>query len=162
LWDSAPYLPVGGAFAPHSLLNESQAAWQEDQKTLETLKTRGVLDLILRPGIPLTEIPPASFQRLIDYLDAQNFRYGLEFGAGITTPLTGTVIKPTVYHFYEKDALTASWQVSNANAGLFILVDTDNQNQLVKLDVVTVSGPVVSVPIEAPPTGGRVVAQFYP
>lgn len=162
LWDNAPYVPVGGAFAPRSFISEGEAAWQEDQKTLSTLKARGIHDLIIRPGVPLTEVPTGSFQKLIDFLEANDFHYGLEFGTGITTPLSGTVIKPTVYRFYEKDALTASWQVSNTDAGLFVLVDVDSQNALVKMDLVTVNGPVVSVPVETNAAAGRVVAQFYP
>src|SRR5689334_18278187 len=37
VWDNAPYLPVGGAFTPHSLRSDSEVLWQEDTKALETL-----------------------------------------------------------------------------------------------------------------------------
>ena len=57
------------------------------------------------------------------YLDANDFRYGLSFGKGMSRPLVGMVIRPTVYRYFEVNGLTATWQVSNTDSGLFALVE---------------------------------------
>src|SRR5206468_1067653 len=99
----------------------------------------------------------------VNYLDAGDFRYGLTFGQGIARPLVGTVIRPTVYRYYEKEGVTATWQVSNTDAGLFALVDADSGNKLVRADYIVVNSTVLTLPLEVPATVlGRVIAQFYP
>lgn len=163
VWDGVPYLPVGGAFAPHSFLSESDEAWQEDIKTLQLLKTKSIHDLIIWPGKPIPEIKTASIQRLIDYLEANDFAYGLGFGKGITRHLTGFVVRPTVYRYYQAESfLTATWQVENTDGAVFALVDIDNQNQIARAAAIAVNSTIVTVPVETPKNGDRVYAQLYP
>ncbi len=163
IWDNAPYLPVGGAFAPRSFTSDTDAAWLEDVKALETLKARGLRDLIIWPAKPLASVPIASLQRLADYLDANDFNYGLSFGPGLTTPLTGTVVKPGTYRYADtKESLTATWQVPNADSGLFILTDTSNENRIVRGLVVQAQDETISASAEAPADAGKVVALLYP
>ena len=163
VWDGTPYLPVGGAFSPRSLSSNDDAAWADDKKALETLKSRSVRDLIIWPEKPLPDVAPASLQRLFDYLDANEFRYGLAFGPGLTTPLTGTVVRPATYRYDSRDSLTAQWQVSNADAALYVLVDlTDKDNKILRGGGVFIKDPQVSVPIELPPSSSRAIALLYP
>src|SRR5579884_2585139 len=108
LWDSTPYLPVGGRFAARSLQSDTDAAWQADVQELTALKAKGVRDLIVWPSRSLPGISAAALQRLVSYLDANDFRYGLSFGLGLTAPLTGTIVRPSVYRYADtKDSLTA-------------------------------------------------------
>jgi hypothetical protein len=87
VWDGQPYVPVGGSFASHYLAEgQTEAHWEKDAAGLATLKSRGVLDILLDPTISAPDVPAAAWQRLIDHLDANGFHYGILFGAGITTP----------------------------------------------------------------------------
>ena len=95
-WDGAPYLPVGGAFTPHFWAEgQTDAAWDADTQALQTLKQHGVTDLSLTAGPGgLTHVPTAAVQRLLDYLDANGFQYGLEIADFPQDPLVGYVVKP--------------------------------------------------------------------
>lgn len=81
-WDGAPYLPVGTCFTARSLAEPDKPdAWAADQEALRAQKQAGVLDVYVRP--PLGATPTvAAWQRLVDFLDAEGFHYGL----GITPP----------------------------------------------------------------------------
>jgi hypothetical protein len=162
LWDGAPYLPVGGEFAPRSFGASSDAGWQDDVKALELLKARGIRDLIIWPDKPLVEIPTAVLQRLIDYLDANDFRYGLSFGQGLTTPATGYVVKPNQYRYENPRELTALWQVSGVDRGLYFLVDGANDARFVRGGEATVHDGVASAPIDVPQTVAKPVALLLP
>jgi hypothetical protein len=161
-WDAQPYLPVGGAFAPHSFLTDGDAAWQEDVAALSTLKSKGLLDLLIWPGKPLPEIPVASFQRLVDYLDANGFRYGLAFGPGMTTQLSGTIVKPATYRFDDKDSLTAAWTVPDADSGLVVQLDPDNDSKIIRNDIIPTRDSVISVPVEPPDATSKVITLLFP
>lgn len=98
-WEGTPYLPVGGAFTPQFWADgQTDASWEQDKKALETLKKSGVQDVYLYAGQRgLTRIPTAAVQRVLDYLDANGFRYGIEIADFPGNPLVGYVVKPSVY-----------------------------------------------------------------
>jgi len=165
IWDGAPYVPVGGAFSPRSFESQDPSAWQQDQAALETLEKHQVTDILVWPQRALTEIPAAAFQRLVDYLDAHGFRYGVEFGPGMSAPLEGTVVKPGSYRFADvKESLTATWQVSDADRAIFILTDVDRDNEVLKkfAAVVKVAAGTVTQPIDQSLADSKVVAILYP
>lgn len=160
IWDGKPYLPVGGSFTPHSFaLSESKTddvAWQEDVHALETLKASGIQDILLSPDRPLVDIPIKSIQRLLDYLDAKDFHYGVSFGPGITQMTSGFVVKPTVYR---KDArpnpsndtiLTAEWLTSNTDRGVVFMYDGASDSKMFQIFDIGVKDGIASVPVEAP------------
>lgn len=163
-WDSAPYLPAGGRFVARSLQTDTDAAWQEDVQELTTLKAKGVRDLIVWPTRSLPEIPTSALQRLVSYLDANDFRYGLAFGPGLTAPLTGTIVRPAAYRYEDtKDSLTATWQVPNTDRGLFVLTDVTDDNKIAAAPAeVPAHDNLISIPLELPATGIRYVALLYP
>jgi len=164
LWDSTPYLPVGGRFAARSLQSDTDAAWQADVQELTALKAKGVRDLIVWPSRSLPGISAAALQRLVSYLDANDFRYGLSFGLGLTAPLTGTIVRPSVYRYADtKDSLTATWQVPNTDRGLFVLADATEDNKIAGPPAeVPVHDSLISIPLELPATGVHFVALLYP
>lgn len=168
MWDGAPYLPVGGSFTPACLNDELETSWQKDVSNLELLKSKGVLDVLIAPQKSLPEIKQTLFQRLLDYLDANGFKYGIAFGTGLNKPLAGHVIRPTVYRYQEKGGLTATWQVSNTNAGLYVVSDPDGNDAVVKSNYIEVANDlaIVSLEIATEPDkvkpGDRLNATFYP
>ncbi|HSV73176.1 MAG TPA: hypothetical protein VLH79_05400 [Chthonomonadales bacterium] len=125
LWDGKPYIPVGGVFEPRLLragaLDADAAA---DAAALDTLKSKGLLDVIIRPpGSPLAA-SAGQWQRLIDMLEARGFRYGVGFGTGMDAPLTGHVIWPSAYRTQPLEAgADATWEVTDGDSAWFILVD---------------------------------------
>lgn len=98
-WGGAPYIPVGGAFTPSSWAADAKdESWSADKQTLDNWKAHGVLDVCLSAGnVGLTQVPVDRVQRVIDYLDANGFRYGIEIADYPKDPLVGYVIKPGVY-----------------------------------------------------------------
>ena len=99
LWGGTPYVPVGGTFTPASWAADASAdAWNADKQSLDNWKSHGVLDICLDAGsVGLTQVPPDRVQRVIDYLDANGFRYGIEVADFPKDPLVGYVVKPGVY-----------------------------------------------------------------
>lgn len=164
MWDKAPYIPVGGAFSPRSLSDVSEAAWQADTNALSTLKAKGLLDVLISPPKSLPELPATALQRLIDYLDSNGFRYGLGFGPGITRPLTGTVVKPANYRYFEADSLTASWRVSNADNGLVTVLEDSNSGDYHILQATRygIKDDFLAVPLEPMKSSGKLISLLYP
>ena len=77
---------------------QTDAAWDADTQALQTLKRHGITDLALTAGPGgLTHVPPAAVQRLLDFLDANGFQYGLEIADFPQDPLVGYIIKPASY-----------------------------------------------------------------
>lgn len=165
VWDEAPYLPVGGAFTPRSLADATDSAWLDDVKALTTLKSKGVQDILLLPVKPLTEIPASALQRLFDYLDTNDFRYGLSFGPGIAAPLSGIIVKPISYRAPDStDTLSATWRVPDADWGYYLLADAgqSSDNKIVREGVVPQREGIISIPVEPSTTESKVIALLYP
>ncbi len=98
-WEGAPYLPAGAVFVPQSWTGAGgEDDWAKDKAALDALGKGGVHDLVLSAGAKgLTHVPPAAAQRVLDYLDANGFHYGLRIADFPKDPLIGYVVKPAVY-----------------------------------------------------------------
>jgi hypothetical protein len=164
VWDNVPYLPVGGDFTPRSLSDSSDAAWQEDIRTLSTLHDKGVLDVVIAPEKSLPDIPLGAFQRLIDHLETNGFRYGLAFGPGVSKPLTGLVVKPANYRYFEADSLTAHWHASNADRGLVTILEDSNNGEyhVVQATSYPIKDDFLSVPLDPSKATGKLIGLLYP
>ena len=125
-WDNAPYLPVGAAFLPRSWTGSgTDEEWAKDQLALGALSKRGVREVVLSAGAKgLTHVPPAAVQRVLDYLDANGFHYGLEIADFPKDPLIGYVIKPSVYRNPAPSASgpTQFRHIPNLAGGFYLLV----------------------------------------
>jgi hypothetical protein len=132
IWDNAPYVPVGGTFSPRYLaLGATEANWAKDAEALQVLKSKGIADIIIDPVISAVDIPAAAWQKVLDYLDANGFRYGITFGTGITTPLTGTVVKPTNYRIEDvRENQDTSWNTSDTDSAYYVFVDGGDASQV--------------------------------
>ena len=98
LWDGEPYIPVGGAFASRYIaLGPTEENYAADVEALETIKSKGITDILLKSTGPITSTEPANWQRIIDYLDANGFTYGIEMDDGPKQPLAGYIIAPNLY-----------------------------------------------------------------
>jgi len=126
-WDREPYIPVGGAFCPRYLAEgQTESNWAADMKALDSLKAKGMQDILINPVVSAAEIPAAAWQKLIDYVDANGFRYGIAFGVGIRAPLTGTLVKPQSYRQPNiKEGAEIGWRVSDADSARVVIADTD-------------------------------------
>ena len=98
-WDGTPYLPVGATFVPATWTDlPTDDNWAKDKAALDLLAKNGVHDVLLSAGtLGLTHVSPAAVQRVLDYLDAHHFDYGLRVADQPDAPLVGYVVKPAVY-----------------------------------------------------------------
>lgn len=98
-WEGTPALPAGVVFTPQSWAGAAtDDEWAKDKAALDVLAKQGVHDMLLTAGTRgLTHVPTAAAQRVLDYLDANGFHYGLRIADFPKDPLIGYVIKPAVY-----------------------------------------------------------------
>ncbi len=163
LWNGVPYLPVGGTFTPRSLKDAGADAWAADQKRLSLFKEKGVLDLLIKPEGSLSHLPPAQLQRLVDFLDANGFRYGLAFGTGMETPLQSVVIKPNAYRQEVVEGATSQFNVSDSTRALYFVIDlTEKDYRILNSGMVEVKDNAAVVPVELPAGISRAVTLLYP
>jgi len=99
VWDGTPYIPAGAAFAPSYFLSQTDASWQADVGALQALKGKGITDLLIRPAAPASSVPSDAWQKLIDYLDQEGFRYGIDLADGPRGRATGFVVCPRKYKY---------------------------------------------------------------
>lgn len=162
VWDGKPFVPVGGVFCPRYLHGPpTEENWAADISVLESLKARGLLDLIIQPVVSVLGVPASAWQRLVDYLDANGFRYGVAFGSGVDAPLTAYLVRPTTYRIANlRDGTDIVWEVADSPDARYALVDPADATQLLNEGVVRVRDGTATVP------GSRViegaVAILYP
>lgn len=162
-WDGKPYIPVGGTFMPRALaLGATEENWAADIKALDALKAKGVLDLIIDPVVSATDISPAVWQRLIDTLEAGGFRYGIAFGQGVKTPLSGIVVRPQVYRIAGvRDNSDVVWDVDDADNARYVVADATDGTRILKEGQVRVRDGTATAAVGATAPGGA-VALLYP
>ncbi len=160
-WDGKPYLPLGQSITPQSFSSTRPDVWEADVQKLEKLKSIGILDLIVTPPGTLTDTPPASFQRLVDYLEEQGFTYGIEFGKGITRSVFGTVVKPNSYRFIDKNSLSATWNVSGSETNLYVITSTTEDSKIIRINEAPTIDGVATASLENV-NSDRIVALLYP
>ena len=161
LWDSEPYIPVGGAFVSRYLaLGATEENYNADIKALDTIKSRGITDIILKSTGPITAVDPAAFQKIIDYLDANGFTYGIEMNDGPKEALSGYLVSPNRYRLEgptTETTITCDWP--DVDSALYVVVN--------KMDnaVKTVGGAVkrdgkISVHLAEPLVSGQILIVY--
>lgn len=162
-WDGHAYIPVGANFSPRSLsASPTEEDWQRDVASLDALKTHGVTDLIVRPRGSVTEIPTATWQRLITKLEQGGFTYGIAFGVGVPARLTGTVVHPAGFRSLTVEpGHDVTWNVPGCDTGLVALVNGDDGADVYRLGRVRADNGAVTITADmAVPQG--TVALLYP
>ncbi|MDO8684600.1 MAG: hypothetical protein Q7N50_14130 [Armatimonadota bacterium] len=139
IWDESPYLPVGFVFKSAYLQAQADENWQSDVKTLESLKAKGVTDILVRAGGPATSIPPEVWQKLIAYLDEQGFKYGIEIADGPKTRAAGFVISPRKYKLPNVTNGQMELSIPGVRGGFFITAEP-NSGAILDGGVIRTSG----------------------
>lgn len=124
IWDSNPYIPVGAVFVSRYLAPGARDdAYQADVADLTMLKSRGITDIVLKSGGPITSADPSALQKMIDYLDSNGFTYGIELDDGPKDPLAGYVIAPSRYRLEgpsDKTTVTFAWP--DVDSAVYVVV----------------------------------------
>lgn len=124
IWNGEPYIPVGGAFTSKYVSNANEENYQADVSALETLKSRGITDIILKSAEPITATDPATWQRIIDYLDSNGFHYGIEMNDGPKDLLKGYLISPSAYRIdgpSDEKVVTCEWP--GIDSAIYVIVN---------------------------------------
>lgn len=129
IWRNEPFVPVGGAFASRYIaLEPTDENYQADTAALEAIRARGITDIILKSNGPATATDPAAWQRIIDYLDANGFTYGIELNDGPKDPLRGYLISPSRYRLEgpsSETTIACNWP--DVDSAIYVIVNrTDN------------------------------------
>lgn len=122
-WDGSPYVPAGVVFhSKYVSIDQSEENWKSDVNSLETLKARGVTDLLIAAGGPISWTDPAAWQKLIDYLDSNGFTYGIDLFDGPTEDISGVIVRPNRYRLpnVSSDG-DYSFNAPDVQGGFFIL-----------------------------------------
>lgn len=98
VWEGVPYVPTGVVFhSRYVTIDQTEENWQADVQSLELLKSRGITDLLLAAGAPISWTFPDAWQKLLDYLDSNGFTYGLDLSDGPTEDVSGFLVRPNRY-----------------------------------------------------------------
>ena len=163
-WDGTPYLPVGASFIPSTWVDlPTDVNWAKDKAALDVLKKNGVRDILLSTGNRgLTHASPAAVQRVLDYLDAGHFQYGLRIADTPDNPLVGTVVKPAVYRNPSPSGSgpTRFGHIPGLTGAFYLLVSTHDKEIDESGTARVVGGDTAEVNLKAPATDD--VLLLYP
>ena len=162
VWDGKPYVPFGIVFEPRYLVEgQTDANWIADEQDIQAFKLAGVTDIIIRPSKGLTTIPAEAVQRVMDLLEKNGLRYGLELYDPDYAPLLGYVIEPTSNRV---DGVSTSGEVSHrfpdADEAIYALVDAKT-GELRDYGRKTITDGQISAPVIVR-NGAVHVMLFYP
>ena len=161
-WDGDAYLPVGGAFTPHYWTDgPTEENWAKDVLALQAIKARRVHDLYLFAGARgLTHVPPEAAQRVIDYLDQNEFHYGIAVADPAPMPLMGFDVRPSVYRDANPGPSTTFAHIDGLISAPFVLV-TAKKGEVVESGKVKVKDGADAVASVQADTDGDVLL-IYP
>ncbi|BCW98001.1 MAG: hypothetical protein KatS3mg024_0828 [Armatimonadota bacterium] len=160
IWDGRPYIPVGGQFCPRYFVEaRTEENWRADVESLRQLKARGILDIYINPVRGATRIPTADWQRLIDVLEEEGFRYGIELTDGPDRPLTGWIVRPAVYR---KPDITSAGNVILQTPGLQggIAILANPKGDIVDVQALSVSGDTATIPVRGTEQDRRILLVY--
>lgn len=124
LWDSDPYIPAGAVFVSTSLApGAGDEAYTTDVTGLQALKAKGITDIILKGPVAITAASPKALQKILDYLDANGFAYGIEMDDGPNAELQGYVISPSRYRIEgpsDKTSYSFAWR--GVDSALYVVM----------------------------------------
>ena len=163
IWDDKPFVPVGGQFAARSwAANASDADYAGDVSALETLKAHGVFDIYVQPAKGgLTAVPPARIQKLLDYLDANGFTYGISLNDGPREPLTGYVVRPGAFRKVAPASGDVRFIAADTASALYYTVTAGSADVRDEGEAVP-NGDDVRVPAKAGGPGTQTVVILVP
>ena len=162
-WDGQPFTPVGVWFTPRCLsVGATEENLSHDADLLRTLKASGVGDVIVDPVVSAAAPEAADWQRVVDLLEEHGMRYGIAFGGGIDTQLTGMLVNPSAFRITGvHDGMDIAWDAPNADHAWFLVTDARDGTQISMEGRIPVRNGQVGVSTTARVTDGS-VAILYP
>lgn len=163
VWDGQPYVPVGGRFVPRYIADApTEDNWNLDAQDLALIKSRGITDIIIDPVISPVQAKPESWQRLVDHLETSGFRYGIAFGAGVASTLTGIVVNPGAYRIADlTTGSEAAWDAADTDSAWYVIADSRDGTQILGSGRVLARSGRISVTVDNR-AAERTVALLYP
>lgn len=160
-WGGDPYIPVGAVFVSKYAGQEAtDANLRSDTAALEAFKAKGITDVILKLGKPVTSCDAPALQKIIDYLDSNGFAYGLEFTDGPKQPLSGYVISPNRYRLEgpnESSTFTFDWP--DVGSAMFLVVGKYD-SAIDEYGGAAVSGGKVTIKLKQPLSSSSVLIVY--
>lgn len=160
IWDGEAYIPVGGAFTSSYITDAMEANYQADVSALDTIKSQGITDIVLKANGPITSADPAALQRILDYLDANGFKYGIEMNDGPKAPLSGFLISPNRYRLegpWDQRTITCSWP--DVDSAIYLVV-SQFDNKIIDRGGAIVSGGKVNINLSQSLRSGQILIVY--
>ncbi len=161
IWDAKPYIPVGGLFcAKYLTQGQTEQNWAADVEALKTIKSKGITDIYINPVHGATSIPLAAWQKLVDHLETEGFRYGIELTDGPKKPLQGWILRPSVYRLAGiAEDKTIELNIPNLQGGIWVLADAA-KGDILKTGTLTPIAGKVNIPVQGKPDAKRVLLVY--
>lgn len=162
IWDAKPYIPVGGIFySKYVCIDQTEENWKADVQVLELLKSKGITDILLKSVLPVTWTKPEAWQKLVGYLDASGFTYGIDLSDGPKAPLDGYIISPTRYRVGDimRDTVL-NFDMPDTIGGVWML-GRSKDGSIVSAGGASINNGKVTLNVRAP-SGENCVLLFYP
>jgi hypothetical protein len=100
-WDGSAYTPSLLPLLPQTLSSpSSDAAWAADKDAIDQLAKHHAGDVLIEmPIVDPVNAPAASvaLQRIVNYLDSQKIRYGVDLGKHADVPYAAVLDCPAIY-----------------------------------------------------------------
>ncbi|MGQ9454678.1 MAG: hypothetical protein ACUVRS_06405 [Armatimonadota bacterium] len=161
IWDGKPYVPVGVVFCPLSLrprAGEHELAG--DTAVIEFLKEKGITDLIISSSGPVSSSDPVVFQKLVDYLEAAGFAYGIDLHDVPVTPLKGYLISPARYRLEGPNPQTkivCDW--ADIDSAIYVIA-RKSDNSIKSIGGAVVRDGKVNINLSEPLSSGEVLIVY--
>ena len=162
IWEGKPYMPFGVIFEPRVLSQGlTDENWKADEEDVQAFKLAGINDIVIRPAKGLSAATPEAFQKVIDGLEANGLRYGIEVYEPVSTAVVGYVVQPTVNRVDNASAVAdASFDFPEADVAIYALCD-GRTGEVRDFGRVSVSGGKAKAPVAAQ-SGTTTVLLYYP
>ncbi|MEN6356177.1 MAG: hypothetical protein ABFD83_03730 [Armatimonadota bacterium] len=151
IWDNDPYIPIGGVFMSRYISpGAADADYQADVSALEAIKSGGITDIVLKANCPMTSVEPAALQKIINYLDANGFHYGIEMDDGPSVPLSGYLISPNRYRLEgpgDQRNIVCSWP--DVDSAIYLVINKLD-NSIVDRGGAIITGGKVTITLREP------------
>ena len=89
-------MPFAVQFEPRYLAEQTDENLKADSEDIQSFKLAGATDVVIKPSKGISAVPPEAFQKIVDLLETEGLRYGIEMYDPPYAPLPGYVIEPTV------------------------------------------------------------------
>ncbi|MDD6484455.1 MAG: hypothetical protein PUF72_07765 [Clostridiales bacterium] len=121
IWDGEPFVPMGGMFCSKFIssfnsddISSNKSSLKADMnEVIEYLERRGIKDLYINAPLNAENLP--AWQYLIDYLDENGFRYGIQPGLDVSNKYDGYYIGANV------NAIKASADMNASEASVSVV-----------------------------------------